>query len=265
VRDEPATGPSLFSSPISSVVRVAFWITGAGTSATVVALFSIWGAVYGRGPFTETDPVNRVLSLQFFLLITSLPLMVLAVLVEERKEAEIELLEGEKRLRQETAARLRLAAFVESSDDAIIGKNIDGTITDWNNGAEQLYGYSAEEVIGKPICLLMPPDGSNDFPDIMERLRRGDVVKNYETQRQWKDGTLVYVSLTVSPVRDPNGQIVGASAFARDISERKRQEAVLRESEGRFRLVADSAPVLIWMSGPDKLCTFVNQGWLKFR
>jgi PAS domain S-box-containing protein len=98
----------------------------------------------------------------------------------------------------------------------------------------------------------------------MARLRRGETVKNYETVRQRKDGVCIHVSLTVSPVRDLEGRIVGLSAIAHDISERKRQEAVLRESEERFRLMADNAPTLIWMSGMDKLCTFFNQGWLNF-
>ncbi len=161
-------------------------------------------------------------------------------------------------------ARLRLATLVESSDDAIIGKTIDGIVTTWNKGAEQLYGYQAEEVIGKPISLLAPPELSGDFHEIMAKLWRGETVKNYETVRQRKDGVRINVSLTVSPVKDLEGRVVGSSAIAHDISERKRQEAALRESEERFRLMADSAPALIWMTGTNKLCTFFNQGWLKF-
>jgi PAS domain S-box-containing protein len=241
-----------------------FGSAGAGTSATIVALLSIWDTVHGRGPFTEADAVNRILSLQTFLLFTSVPFMVLAVIVEERKRAGDALREGEKSFRLATEARLRLATFVESSDDAIIGKSVDGIITDWNKGAEQLYGYGAWEVIGKPILILMPPERSDDFANIMTRLRSGDSVKNYETLRRRKDGTIVPVSLTVSPVRDLEGRIIGVSTIGHDISERKRQEAVLRESEDRFRLVANSAPAMIWMSGTDKLCTFFNQSWLHF-
>ena len=241
-----------------------FESTGAGTSATIVALLSIWGTVHGRGPFTETDPINRILSLQLFLLFASMPFMVLAVIVEERKRVGDDLLEGEKRFRLATEARLRLATLVESSDDAILGKNIDGIITDWNRGAEQLYGYRAEEVIGKPVSILMPPERSGDFSKIMTTLKSGAVVKNYETLRRRKDGTIVPVSLTVSPVRDLDGRIVGASTTTRDLGERKRQEGVLRESEDRFRLAANTAPAMIWMSGTDKLCTFFNQSWLHF-
>jgi PAS domain S-box-containing protein len=241
-----------------------FGSMGAGTSATIVALLSIWDTVHGHGPFTQTDPINRILSLQTFLLFTSVPFMVLAVIVEERKRAGDDLLKGEKSFRLATEARLRFATFVESSDDGIIGEDVDGIITDWNKGAEQLYGYGAWEVIGKPVSILMPPERSDDFPNIMATLKSGDSVKNYETLRKRKDGTIIPVSLTVSPVRDLEGRTIGASTIGHDISERKRQEAVLRESEDRFRLVANSAPAMIWMSGTDKLCTFFNQSWLHF-
>jgi PAS domain S-box-containing protein len=163
-----------------------------------------------------------------------------------------------------TRAQLRLASIVESSDDAIIGKDLDGIITDWNGGAERLYGYSAEEVIGKPISLLMPPDRADDFPKIMTKIKHGERVDQFETVRLRKDATRVDVSLTISPMIDAKGRIVGASAIARDVSERKRQEAAPRESEEHFRLLADSAPTLIWVSGPDKLCTYFNKTWLEF-
>jgi PAS domain S-box-containing protein len=121
----------------------------------------------------------------------------------------------------------RLAAIVESCEDAIIGKDMDGIITEWNRGAEQLYGYSAAEVIGKPISLLMPTDHSDDFAEIMRRLHRGERVTHYETVRQKKDGGRVDVSVSVSPIRNDTEEIVGASAIARDISERKRLEETL--------------------------------------
>ena len=132
-------------------------------------------------------------------------------------------------------ARLRLAAIVESSDDAIIGKDLNGIITDWNNGAQRLYGYSADEVIGKPISILGPSDRFDDLIEIMRKIRAGESVRHYETFRRKKNGTCVQVSLTVSPVVDTDGRIIGASAIARDISEHKRQEAALRESEEALR------------------------------
>jgi PAS domain S-box-containing protein len=125
--------------------------------------------------------------------------------------------------RRELEARLRLAAIVESSDDAIISKNPDGTIVSWNRGAERLYGYTAQEVIGKPVAILHPPDHPDEMPQIMERLKRGELIDHYETVRVKKDGSRVDVSLTISPVKDPEGRIIGASKVARDITARKRE------------------------------------------
>lgn len=258
--------PTLLYSLVPFLVWSAlrFGSGGAGTSTTIVALLSIWGAVHGRGPFAELDPINRVLSIQTFLLITSSPFLVLAVLVEERKHTEIGLRESEKRLRLSTEARLRLAALVESSDDAIISKNLDGTIVSWNAAAHRLFGYSEAEAVGQSITMLIPNEFRDEETVLMQRLRADERVEHYETVRIAKNGRGVAVSLTISQVRDSTGKVVGFSKIARDITDRKRAEQLLRESEARFRLVANSAPVLIWMSGTDKLCNFFNQGWLHF-
>lgn len=134
--------------------------------------------------------------------------------------------------KKEEATRLQLAAIVESSDDAIFSKTLDGVLLSWNRGAEQLYGYNADEVIGRSVSLLIPPGQPDELPDILERLRRGERIRHYETTRVRKDGTPVGVSLTLSPIRDQTGQIVGASTIAHDISER------LRAEEATARLVA---------------------------
>ena len=118
-----------------------------------------------------------------------------------------------------------LAAIVESSDDAIISKSLDGIIASWNKGAERIFGYLAEEVIGKPISILIPPDRHDEESVILECLRRGERVEPYETVRRRKDGSAVDISLTVSPVKNIDGKIIGASKIARDITERKRNEA----------------------------------------
>jgi PAS domain S-box-containing protein len=122
-----------------------------------------------------------------------------------------------------------LAAIVESSDDAIISKTLDGVISTWNQGAERLFGYAAEEVIGKPITLLIPPTHIDEEPVILQKLRRGERIDHYETVRKRKDGALINVSLTVSPIRDENGSIIGASKISRDITQRKRAEDLLRQ------------------------------------
>ena len=126
--------------------------------------------------------------------------------------------------RQAQKAEAHLAAIVESSDDAIIGKNLNSIITSWNRGAERLFGYTAQEAIGQPVTMLMQPERFNEEPGILERIRRGESIDHYETVRRRKDGTLVQVSLSVSPITDANGTIVGASKIARDITERKQAE-----------------------------------------
>jgi PAS domain S-box-containing protein len=131
-----------------------------------------------------------------------------------------------------------LIAIVESSDDAIIGKDAEGTITSWNKGAEHLYAYTAAEAVGRPITLIMPPDVPDEFPNIMRRLLSGERIDHYETVRVRKDGCRLNVSVTISPIKDASGRVTGASAIARDISERARLEAertalLAREQEAR--------------------------------
>jgi PAS domain S-box-containing protein len=120
--------------------------------------------------------------------------------------------------------RRRLAAIIESSDDAIISKNLDGVITSWNSGAERLFGYTAEEAIGRPVTMLMPPERIDEEPGILARIRRGEQIEHYDTMRRRKDGSPIDISLTVSPIKDADGKIIGASKIARDITERKRAE-----------------------------------------
>jgi two-component system CheB/CheR fusion protein len=133
----------------------------------------------------------------------------------------------------------RLASIVESSDDAIISKGIDGIITSWNRGAEWLFGYTADEVIGKPVTILIPEDRMNEEPEILDRIRRGERISHYDTVRRRKDGSLIDISLTVSPLKDADGRIVGASKIARDITERKRaqeqQKLLVNEMQHRLK------------------------------
>jgi PAS domain S-box-containing protein len=133
-----------------------------------------------------------------------------------------------------------LAAIIDSSDDAIISKTLDGIITSWNAGAERLFGYTPGEAVGQHISLIIPPSRRTEETIIIERLRRGERIDHFDTVRVHKDGSELDISLTISPVRDTAGKIVGASKIARDFSERKRIERALRESEARFRLLADA-------------------------
>src|SRR5919197_4062714 len=125
-----------------------------------------------------------------------------------------------ERKRAEAAANRRLAAIVECSDDAIIGKTLDGIVTSWNPAAERLYGYEAREVIGRPIALLVPPDRSDELLTILRSLRSGERVEHLETVRVRKDGRAVAVALSISPVQESGGRIVGAATIPRDITER---------------------------------------------
>jgi PAS domain S-box-containing protein len=121
-----------------------------------------------------------------------------------------------------------LGAIVDSSDDAIISKDLNGVIMSWNRSAELLFGYTAEEAVGKPVTLIIPPDRLDEEPGILSRLKRGERVNHFETVRRRKDGTLLDISLTISPVRDAQGKIIGASKIARDISERRRAEKAIQ-------------------------------------
>ncbi len=127
----------------------------------------------------------------------------------------------------------RLAAIVESSEDAIISKTLDGVIRTWNRGAERLFGHRAEEAVGQSITLIIPPDRLSEETDILARLARGERIEHYETVRLAKDGRLIDISLTISPVRDATGRIVGASKVARDVTERRQAEEALREADRR--------------------------------
>src|ERR1700683_3452235 len=157
-----------------------------------------------------------------------------------------------------------LAAIVASSDDAIISKNLDGIVTSWNKSAERILGYTPEEAIGQHITLIIPAESHTEESDILARLRRGERLDPFHTIRRRKDGSFLEVSLTISPVRDLSGRVIGASKVARDISEQKQAERALQESEQRFRVITDASPIMVWLSGTDKLCYYFNKGWLDF-
>ena len=158
----------------------------------------------------------------------------------------------EKRLRDERQrveeTNRRLAAVVEASDDAIIGETLEGTITSWNRGAEEVFGYSAQEAIGKPTVMLIPPDRANEGSESLGRTAKGDRIRYLDTVRVRKDGVRVPVSLTISPIKDGKGQVTGASHIARNISESKRAAEELRESESRFRQLAENIRAVFWMT-----------------
>ena len=152
-----------------------------------------------------------------------------------------------------------LALIVESSDDAITSVAPDGTISSWNKGAERIYGYSASEIVGRPIAILAPPDRADEIPRILERLRQGERIQAFETIRLRRDGQPIDVSLTISPVMDPSGNIIETAAVARDITAHKREE----ERSRRLAQVVDSATELISTGDCEGRITFMNQAFLR--
>ncbi len=166
--------------------------------------------------------------------------------------------------REATEATQWLATIVQTSDDAIISKTLDGIIQTWNSGAERIFGYTAEEAIGKPVTLLMPPERYDEEPSILARLRRGERIDHYQTVRRRKDGTLIDISLTVSPVRDHAGRIIGASKIARDIGDQKRAEAAVRDSERRLQDLLAAIPAAIYTTDAAGKITYFNEAAVEF-
>lgn len=158
----------------------------------------------------------------------------------------------------------RLAAIVEFSDDAIISKDLAGVITSWNRGAEKLFGYTAEEAVGQSVTLLMPPDRKNEEEGVLQRIRRGESIEHYETVRQVKDGRLIHIALTVSPIINERGEVVGASKIARDITDRIRSEQALIASEARFRTALGILTSIVWTNDAAGKMTGLQPGWAQF-
>jgi PAS domain S-box-containing protein len=159
-------------------------------------------------------------------------------------------------LRSPELAPYWLSAIIDSAEDAIISKTLDGIITSWNKGAERIFGYTAEEVIGKPVTILIPADHQDEEPAILTRIRGGERIEHYETVRVRKDGTLVNISLTVSPIRRPDGRIIGASKIARDTTEHKRAQKMLREQADVIKQAYDA----IFLRNSANAITLWNKG-----
>jgi PAS domain S-box-containing protein len=186
---------------------------------------ALWGTLHGFGPFAKDTLNESLLLLQLFMGCTAVMALVFAVVVLDRKRAE--------------EVRARLAAIVESSVDAIVGITMERTVVSWNRAAERLFGYPAGEAIGSPISFVMPPDRVHEENQIIDRLKRDEYIDHFETVQRRKDGQEFPVSVTISPIKDATGKIIGASKSVRDISDKKRAEeqiqASLREKEVLLR------------------------------
>ncbi|MBI5031458.1 MAG: PAS domain S-box protein [Chloroflexi bacterium] len=163
----------------------------------------------------------------------------------------------ERKRAQEKIAHL--AAIVESSNDIIISKTLDGIITSWNKGAEGVYGYTESEMIGKPISIVAPPQHANEMIQILEKIRSGSRIDHFETVRQRKDGQCIDVSLTISPIKNAEGKIVAVSTIGRDITEGKRAERALKNSEAKWRALVENAPAVITTLDREGIILSINR------
>ena len=232
-----------------------FGSKGVSSSVILIAVLSIWGATHGRGPFTDSEPINSVLSLQLFLFFAAAPFMVLAVLVEERKRATEELGESEGKFRSVFRDAGMGMAIVSPGGSFLAG----------NDALCKFIGYTEKELLGKTVQSVTHPDDWPMFSQLLDQaLTDGASFQGVEKRCLHKSGKVLHAECSGSLIRDAGGKALYFVAEVQDITERKQAEQTLRESEERFRLVANSAPVLIWMSGTDKLCTFLNKCWLDF-
>jgi PAS domain S-box-containing protein len=157
--------------------------------------------------------------------------------------AVVSILSG--RMQEEAGVSRRYKSMIESSNDAVVGKTLDGIITDWNSGAEHLYGYTAREVIGKPIRMLIPSDRPDEVPRLIDRIRAGEQIGRYETERITKDGRRIQVSLSLSPIKDADGTVIGVSTTAHDITERKQMQDEILRAKNEWERTFDAVPDLI--------------------
>ncbi|MEI7554353.1 PAS domain S-box protein [Candidatus Chlorohelix sp.] len=166
-------------------------------------------------------------------------------------------------LKKAIQTQAQLAAIVEYSEDAIISKTLEGVILSWNEGATRMYGYTAEEIIGRSINLLVLPNRKDEMPPLLDTIRRGEHINRYETLRLCKDGTEIEVSLSISPLKDAAGNIIGASAISHDITERKQAEEALHRSEARFQAFMDNSPMLAWIADVEGEFRYVNKSFAR--
>jgi PAS domain S-box-containing protein len=167
-------------------------------------------------------------------------------------------------LEQAEDYRARLAAIIEDASEAVIGKTLDGTIVSWNRAAEAIYAYTAEEIIGKSIYTLIPPDRATELEAIIARLRAGQHVPRFETERVRKDGMRVLVSLTISPIRNSAGQVIGASAIARDVTRERQAEKSVRASEERYRSLVAATSAVVWTTDANGAFADEQPSWQRF-
>ena len=209
--------------PFVMWAAIRFGVPGCAFTTAIIATIATVATAYGSGPFAHYTPFLDASLLQVFFGVLATSGLTLAAALSEREHLE--------RIRLAQEARIHLAAIVECSDDAIISKDTEGIIRTWNGGAERIFGYTAQEIIGKSILTIVPEELHQEESLVMARLERGERIEHLETVRRKKSGENIHVSVTISPVRDDQGHVVGAAKIARDVTQRKMTEEALLTSE----------------------------------
>jgi len=233
-----------------------FWpLSGSSVNAKLIRVLLplIIVAIFIQGFLDESIMrflhINEVL----FTLLLSLAVATITIFIviqlSKKIFSEAEMAEIERRRAEER--NLQLASIIDSTDDAIIGKTLDGIITNWNSGAEKMYGYTKDEAINQPISIVIPPDLQSEMTEILTKIRNGQHFDHYQTVRRRKDGKLINVSISVSPIYTTGGALYGASSIGRDITASKQSEEKLHESEEKYRSIFENSNVAILFTGPE--------------
>jgi PAS domain S-box-containing protein len=233
--------------PFVMWAALRFGVSATALSILLIAAIAAVETALGSGPFATNTPLMNAVLLDVFFGVVSVTGLILAAVCAERERA---VHDREQLAREQAAleARLRLATIVESSNDAIISKNLDGVIVSWNAAAQRIFGLTEAEAVGQPITILIPPELRDEENKILQRLRAGERIEHLETIRVTKTGKKVDVSLTVSPIKDAEGKVVGSSKIVRDISDQKRAEEALKKSEERFSKAFRQSPMALTLT-----------------
>ncbi|HYG35923.1 MAG TPA: PAS domain S-box protein, partial [Clostridia bacterium] len=255
---------------------LAAWYGGLGPGLSAMVAGGMVGDYFFVQPFHTVGPTTVVgwAYLLLYCVVTGVCVGIIEALRRAQRHAEKchslaqtrgEQLRNSIREIGEAEAKIReLASVVESAQDPILSVTLDGEIKNWNAGAERLFGCQASEMIGRPLVALVPTSHQTEHQALFDQLKQGRTVQAFETLGVAKDGRHLDLSISLSPMKDGEGNIVGASAIIRDITELKRANAALRESEQRFNLLSNAAPLMIWMTNTDTQCTWTNSSRLAF-